>query len=846
MKTLNKISYKNIKLNKKRTIGTIVGIVLAVSLLCAVATLAVSFRQTLIDATIADTGYTHLKIKNATDENIKIFKQNRDIKDVNVINDAGYAKLDTVFRKDKPYAHIYSLDKQSFKNMGLTLLKGTYPKDDTEIVVNEDVASIYKIGDKITLSIGNRYAGNEVIPSGYEYEPLEWMYDANGVRKIFEETIKTEMKKEFTIVGIMSNNDQALRPLAYKNDAGYSFVTNGIQTNQHIVCISLNDPINYKESISQILGFDLDKEYEYIGKTPFEYEVNYELLRWEIFAFSDSTITMFYAVISIIIAIIITTSVFCIRNSFVISTTEKIQMYGMLASIGATKKQIKRSVLFEGVLLGLIGIPIGVIGGISAVYVLLNIVNQLLEGYIFSSGISFSVSYLSIIISILLGIVTIYFSAISSARKVAKVSPMEQLRGNTEIKINAKKLKTPKIIKTVFKTGGVLAYKNLKRSKKKYRTTIISLTISIFTFISMSGFISETLKISAKKYAYGYNISVEASDSNQDFIDNILQLEDIESYSLLFLAEDVLEVSDDHKMKEFMKPYMSETTDENGKKTNSYPFTIALLDHTSFVRYADQLNLKYEDIKKKAILWDRQMCDDSAECRGFDYQKGDKIKGTYLGKPMQIEIAHATMIPPKGLESTYTTYVILERQQFPSINTIYSQIVLQSKNTQKTVEEIKEINDSFIIVNLEETMKNEKILGFVACVFLYGFIGVITLIGVTNIFNTITSNLELRQKEFAMMKSIGMTKKEFNRMINLETLFYCSKSLFFGILLGVLGSFAIHKAFSIKFDNAFELPVLSILLSIIFVYVLVYIIMKYSMNKINKQNIMETIRKYNI
>lgn len=362
----------------------------------------------------------------------------------------------------------------------------------------------------------------------------------------------------------------------------------------------------------------------------------------------------------------------------------------------------------------------------------------------------------------------------------------------------------------------------------------------------MSGFISETLKISAKKYAYGYNISVEASDSNQDFIDNILQLEDIESYSLLFLAEDVLEVSDDHKMKEFMKPYMSETTDENGKKTNSYPFTIALLDHTSFVRYADQLNLKYEDIKKKAILWDRQMCDDSAECRGFDYQKGDKIKGTYLGKPMQIEIAHATMIPPKGLESTYTTYVILERQQFPSINTIYSQIVLQSKNTQKTVEEIKEINDSFIIVNLEETMKNEKILGFVACVFLYGFIGVITLIGVTNIFNTITSNLELRQKEFAMMKSIGMTKKEFNRMINLETLCYCSKSLFFGILLGVLGSFAIHKAFSIKFDNAFELPVLSILLSIIFVYVLVYIIMKYSMNKINKQNIMETIRKYNI
>jgi len=134
----------------------------------------------------------------------------------------------------------------------------------------------------------------------------------------------------------------------------------------------------------------------------------------------------------------------------------------------------------------------------------------------------------------------------------------------------------------------------------------------------------------------------------------------------------------------------------------------------------------------------------------------------------------------------------------------------------------------------------------VISIFLYGFITVITLIGVTNIFNTITSNMELRQKEFAMLKSIGMTKKEFNRMVNLETLFYSSKSLIYGIILSIFGSFAIFKAFKSDKASTFKIEIMPIIIAIIFVLLLVYIIMRYSINKINKQNTIETIRKENI
>ena len=147
---------------------------------------------------------------------------------------------------------------------------------------------------------------------------------------------------------------------------------------------------------------------------------------------------------------------------------------------------------------------------------------------------------------------------------------------------------------------------------------------------------------------------------------------------------------------------------------------------------------------------------------------------------------------------------------------------------------------------MDSEVKEQRAMILVIKIFLYGFIAVITLIGVTNIFNTITSNMELRQKEFATLKSIGMTKKEFNRMINLETLFYGTKSLIYGIILGLLGTFAMYKSFSLKIDSGVYIPIKPIILSIIFVFILIFIIMRYSISKINKQNIIETIRKENV
>ena len=667
------------------------------------------------------------------------------------------------------------------------------------------------------------------------------------------EKIEDSEKHTFKVIGMIERPDYTFENTG---DPGYTMITTNLNRGKTEAYLSLKKPKEYKSSISELLGVnydDLDVIEKNGGETKYKHEINSEILRWEVFAFSDSTVSMLYSVIGVVIFIIIFTSVFCIRNSFAISITEKIKMYGMLSSVGATRKQIKKNVIFEAMALGLIGIPLGILSGLFADFVLLKIVNVLLSDALvgYANGIVFKVSIIPIIISIILGFITIYLSAISSAKKAAKVSPIEQLRNSDEIKIKNKKLKTPKIIEKVFKTGGVLAYKNLKRSKKKYRTTVISIAVSVFIFITMNAFITNMFDLTGQYYEdYDYNFIVESSKFTDEEINKIVKQESVESYHILYQPKRMYEIRDLSKIHEYGKELITEEL--SGEKYCG--LYLVALDEASFKEYSKKIGVKFEDVKDTGIL-----CDEYNEYdketgavelkRLYKYEKGDTIVGEYNKEELKIKVGDVSKIKPYGLERVFYDggYLVVNKNEFKNID--FSDdvtITIQSNNTTELQTAIEEKDSSLTIVNLEDVAKEEKSMILVTNIFLYGFIAVITLIGVTNIFNTITSNMELRQKEFAMLKSIGMTKKEFNRMINLETLFYGTKSLLYGIILGLLGTLAMYKAFSVKIDAGMYIPIKPIIISVIFVFILIFIIMRYSISKINKQNTIETIRKENI
>lgn len=188
-----------------------------------------------------------------------------------------------------------------------------------------------------------------------------------------------------------------------------------------------------------------------------------------------------------------------IYSSFSISISERGRYLGMLASVGATRKQKRDSVLTEAVLLGIIGIPLGLLLGYLGVFVVTKCIQGLI-GDMLNYGMDMETVSMRVIVSwpaiagaVILAAVTIFVSAWIPAARASRITPVEAIRQNRDIKLSRKQVKTSKLTRKLFGFEGELALKNLKRNKKRYRATVISLIFCIALYLSVSSF-TEYLK----------------------------------------------------------------------------------------------------------------------------------------------------------------------------------------------------------------------------------------------------------------------------------------------------------------------------------------------------------------
>ena len=862
MNILNKLTIKNLKLNKKRTIVTIIGIILSVALICAVASMVSSFRESLIRFEINRDGNFHYEFSNVDSKTLKEIKNNRNFEKIYISKNIGYLKLDNSKNEDKPYAYLIAMNKITMSNVSLNLIEGRFPSNDKEIVIPRHLKTNgrvdYKVGDTITLYLGDR------VSDGYTL-------NQNNPYHKDEETFDIKDTKTFKIVGIIERPSTIIENysapgytfITYLNDNNYSgeynvylrYTKEALKNRYEITAKLLNvDPIKYKKymtDLDSLKNSEIDEIEEKIVKTP--HIMNGYLISLETMSLKDSTMKVLYILSTIVIIIIIVSSVFCIKNSFDISIAEKTKQYGMFRSIGATSKQIKKNVLYEAFILGIIGIPLGILSGLFASWILIKVCNYYLYGTLNGITLVFSTSFIAILISILLGSITIYFSALKSARRASKLSPMVAIRNSEDIKIKSKKLRTPKYIKSLFGVGGVISYKNLKRNKKKYRTTVISIVISVSVFIGLYYFMNMAFSIlDLEVGSSDANIQLIIGDNSKDKENNLNKIEQI------FNLDNIERIS-------FQKRLLGEIIDktlytkEFNKLigTNGTKISIFAIGDSEYRTYVKSLGLNYSDVKNTGILINNSFAYDEdskkdVEISVLNIKKNDKVDIKINNITHQIKISEVTKERPFGFSNTYSSgFIIVSDEYLKELdsNFNYGWILIRSNNADLLQSNIEKILGD-IDYNLDNTDKNYRIVKGVytlVAIFLYGFITVITLIGITNIFNTITTNINLRRGEFAILKSVGMTSHEFNRLINLETIFYSLKSLLIGIPLGVGISYLIYIAFSEgSREFQYEFPFGGVFISILAVFILVFIIMNYSIKKVNKQNIIEDIRNENI
>lgn len=750
------------------------------------------------------------------------------------------------------------------------------------------VGSEFKIGDTITLDLGKRvYVSGAEIP----LNDTEHFIDENGLEKLVD-----THKKTYTVVGVF-NKVSSSYFAADSNSASSSAFTlaeENADINDLFISFTSDGEKNYITTSGEILNLtgddfeSLKNNFEvYLENGDFdEASINKDLLRYKGFALSDEYMRMLLSLAVIIIVIIAISSIFVIRNSFAISITEKTKLYGMLASIGATSKQIRHNVLFEGFVLGIIGIPAGILLGVGVIALLVVILNALLENML--NGISFvyAVPWWVAVISAVMSAVIILFSTLSSAFRASRIAPITAIRGNNDIKINKKKsYKSPKFIKKLFGVGGEIAYKNLKRSKKKYRTTVISIIITVAMFISISTFIEYGLKIAGDHFKdISYNITVHANDKlSYDEYENVYKriIADTDINSSIKACENyygnIVGLTD----------YYTEDAKAAELSGGDLAYVFGV-DNKSFKEYVTALGYNYDDVKDKALITNdfKYYNSDNILIKGkeFDLPMNTVVKLYPNGTPSYTEddikeiqktdpdfvynpddyksvdlVIYDTInkeVPGSIVSSIMSTLnegsVLVSEDYFKKLfaednDHTTGVIVIDSADPVNTVEYINNLDiENLDVFNINEQKEQMNAIVLIIAIFAYGFIIVISLIGITNVFNTINTNMRLRSKEFAMLKSIGITKKEFNRMIRLESLFYGLKSLLIGVPLGLLGGYAIFKATGNTIMLNYSFPTMAVLISIVFVFFVVWLIMKISISKVNKQNIIETIRNDNI
>ncbi len=918
LKVLRKLTLKDLRLNRVRTVMTILGILLSTALITAVACGTSSMKKTMINSNMEISGnWTFAAYKEFGGDIEKAFSDKSEIEAVYRNVDIGVAEFQSK-SKYKPYVNIKGFTEETLRDcFGVQLESGAYPKNSDEVLLTQQFLNYsekeYKVGDTITLKVGSRWVKGSVtdgkLPeygSDSYYDSYISPYDSyNSENEDFIE----EFTKSYKITGIVSNSNSGMGAVGFSTIALLTGLDNsGISQNSASVpyeklMVKLYDDREkeYPEVISQLTGLSPDEALDYlngyIDDDLFDekmssdrnilkissFERNLDLLKLKGVVEGGSTMNAVYGASAFVYVVIMLSGIFIIRNSFAISITEKTRLYGMLSSIGATPKQIRANVLFEGAVLGLFAIPAGVLLGVGVTALLLYMCNCIL-GEELVSLFMFDVSFIGIAVSVILSVITIFCSTYLTAVKASKLAPVEAIKGNSEIKVKKKsKIKnyrTPKLIENLFGAGGSIAWKNLKRNRRKYRATVISLIVSITMFISMYSFIT---------YAFDFVSETDYGKSDMQYDLQVVVYNNgsislvKEHYPTVMGLDGVTDSAYSANAVSYVanvdKKYISKEALEYDGSTSLYgnikdlkdnePVKIApkimCIDDDNYKAVISSLGLDYNKVKNKGLIanYNTESTENSVEENKIPLlSKADgtvmKLSNEYdeseNRNDFEIEIAgeiteNSVISKLKETGITQAGTILLSSEFFEKNikSGTYCVIWANSSNPDKTE---TEINDNmpvdFMVYNRSAYINIIKSFMLIVQIFVYGFITVISLIGMTNIFNTITTNMRLRNREFAMLRSVGMTEKEFNRMILLESVFYTLRSLVIGVILGTVLGVVIYFLMNTKENLVYQFPFMAIIISAAAVTIVVWAIMRYSVRKVKKQNIIETIRNENI
>lgn len=920
MNIIHKLTLRHMRLNKRRTLVTILGIAISVAMITAVSVVGYSFMDYMGRSSLENNGYYHVKFENF------LYEDNDTILDkmsvsryclTQVVGDYGYEldedgnlrtfsyleKLkeledkkqtqDNVFDEDEntynepiSVMRVLAVDSEFYKMHDIQLASGNYPANSDEILVSEPM---------MTKGCYGKNVGDKIIIGDKEYTICGFIAGLDCESKnISLPDARTFAMYTYLDVGSLSKEDIV---------SGY-YYSEGIKDNfetrveETLDFISSNDNLPTYE--------DAAKDGWYCNGATVDF--NYSVLQY--YGISEYTnLNMIMDTIKLILIIVVMVgSISLIVNGFAISLSERSKQLGILASIGATKKQKRSSVYFEGLVEGVISIPLGILVGIGGIAITFMCIQPLMAELSHSDvKLLVVVNWQVILWTVAFSCLTIFLSAYIPARRASKIAPIDAVRQARDVKITGKTVKTMGITRKIFGFEGDLALKNLKRNKKRYRVTVFSLFISLTLFISIYSlvfYVKETYFSEMEDIGYDVGM-VEFVDVSGDGYDKEQVIDKVknnelssEGYKTLtkklkesqyaanhnsyiapsFMATisinvDSLEDFNKDYLKFFRKGYEG-YSDKELLQYISPGLSILTMNDDDLKTFLEDIGVNYDAFtkdKRSVIFFDNIREVQYSEEGGRNVFEGSVLPKDVDSITVKFADYDSEQVMEKYIEYkvlsncdklsgmySFTTYILVNKEAMAEILSICDasgfeyRTFIEATDADKLIKLYESEYDpnkmlpTFDMNNMSEAKRMMEDAILLISVFAYGFIILMALICVANIVNTISTSLALRKREFAMLKSVGMTDKAFNKMIAYESAFYGIKALLFGLPVGTLVMLIVRMSISEGYTMTLGVPWMGYVIAILGVFIVIGVTMLYSAKKIKKANVIDALRQENV
>lgn len=883
MKIMNEYTYNMVRKNKRHTISILASITIASALLCSLCIFVNSIWQTRVDTTIEKTGYWQGEIGDIKGDKLEKLNNNPEVESIMIKGPWEALKLSDTKR---PYLLLRDGDKNFWNDMNMknTLIEGKLPESPSEIAVSKlfflDNPS-YKIGDELTIPVGNRMLGDEILK-------VQSNKNAN-------ETFKETGVKKCRIVGKLDVSGSSAFP-GYVA-MGYLDISDIKPEYKLTVYLRFNHPRNIYKVLPQIAEDTGLVKNEY-GKYPVSY--NNELLM--LYGISDMD-TSSLQILAIIVAVLIVVTlaimafVLIIYNAFSLSANSRIKELSILKSIGASPGQIKYSVLYEGILLYLIQLPFGILIGYAFSNVVLSKVNEILSVTEDYRKINIHFSWVVLLASIIISLITVLISAYIPARKISRVSAIDGISENTQVKVKHKLFKRKKkavlksnhksLLGKLFGIEGELAGTQFAFNKKSLKISIFSLSIC---FILTVGYISiiSILNIATSKNDEDFNHDMTVNlnimdEPNEEMIQRIMNLPESRDSVLSRKVKMSTFVNKSDESEEFRNAGgFDSIVNRHGvlNEEDGYRILTNLvgLSDSSFKKYCNDIGTDYkkyyegnetygivldssfhENKNTKALekisllntkpgdnlILHEKVEDDMDTDYNISVKVGDVIHDSpcdFGGGKYRINV-----IVPMNTYKNIVENFNKKRQMEYSFITI--NLLVGDEKSMDAKEELTKICDSYIgsddfsISSLLEEKNHNELVQKAIRYGVYAVAIMIGTIGVVNAFSTIINNLNLRKREFAMLESIGLTPGGLNKMLSLEGTLFALVPIVISIPIVLLICVFMLKLTLIPWSEFISVfPIGSILIYSLVIFGAIFLSYWISSRVIKKNNIIEIIK----